>query len=105
MSGDDAAAEPVPAASPQLHGAEGPPNDISDCLGITVIGKSLVIKGDLSGSEDLFVDGEVDGSIMLHGQRLTVRAHGRVRANIDAGVVMVHGRVEGNIQARHRRIA
>src|ERR1035437_10963098 len=59
---------------------------------IATIGQSLVVKGDLSGSEDLVVDGEVDGSIALHGQSLTVLPNGRVRANIGAGNVVVQGR-------------
>jgi len=66
---------------------------------IATIGQSLVVKGELSGSEDLVVDGEVDGSIALHGQSLTVLPNGRVRANIEAGNVIVHGRVDGDIHA------
>src|ERR1022692_1622274 len=66
---------------------------------IATIGQSLVVKGELSGSEDLVVNGEVDGSIALRGQSLTVLPNGRVRANIEAGNVIVHGRVEGDIHA------
>ena len=69
---------------------------------IATIGQSLVVKGELSGSEDLVVDGEVDGSIALHGQNLTVLPNGRVRANIEAGDVIVHGRVDGDIHASDR---
>ena len=69
---------------------------------IATIGQSLVVKGELSGSEDLVVDGEVDGSIALHGQNLTVLPNGRVRANIEAGNVIVHGRVDGDIHASDR---
>ena len=66
------------------------------------IGKLLVVKGEVSGEEALVVDGEVEGSIMLHGQRLTVRTNGRVRAIIEARHVILHGRVEGDIQATER---
>src|ERR1035437_7358428 len=59
---------------------------------IATIGQSLVVKGELSGSEDLVVAGEVDGSIALPGQSLTVLPNGRVRANIGAGNVVVQGR-------------
>lgn len=69
---------------------------------IATIGQSLVVKGELSGSEDLVVEGEVDGSIALHGQSLTVLPNGRVRANIEAGNVIVHGRVDGDIHASDR---
>src|ERR1039457_2611071 len=69
---------------------------------IATIGQSLVVKGELSGSEDLVVDGEVDGSIALHGHTLTVLSNGRVRANIEAGHVILHGRVDGDIHASDR---
>ena len=63
------------------------------------IGKSVVVKGELSGSEDLYLDGEVEGSIELRGHNLTVGPHGRVRAHTRAKDVTVHGKVEGNISA------
>ena len=66
---------------------------------VATIGKSVVVKGELSGSEDLIVDGEVEGSITLRGQSLTIGPNGRVRANIEARNVIVHGRVDGNIHA------
>jgi len=69
---------------------------------IATIGKSVVVKGELSGSEDLVVDGEVEGSIALRGQSLTIGPNGRVRANIEARNVIVHGRVDGNIYASER---
>lgn len=61
------------------------------------IGKSVIIKGELSGSEDLYLDGEVEGSVDLKQHSLTVGPHGRIRANIRAREVLVHGRVEGNV--------
>ncbi len=63
------------------------------------IGKSVVIKGELSGSEDLYLDGEVEGTIELRGNSLTVGPNGRVRANTHAKDVVVHGKVNGNIRA------
>ena len=69
---------------------------------IATIGKSVVVKGELSGSEDLIVDGEVEGSITLRGQSLTIGPNGRVRANIEARNVIVHGRLDGNIHASDR---
>jgi cytoskeletal protein CcmA (bactofilin family) len=62
----------------------------------------LVVKGELSGKEALVVDGEVEGSITLHGQRLTVRPNGRIRGNIEARHVILQGRVEGDILASDR---
>jgi cytoskeletal protein CcmA (bactofilin family) len=69
---------------------------------IATIGKSVVVKGELSGSEDLVVDGEVEGSITLRGQSLTIGPNGRVRANIEARNVILHGRVDGDIHASDR---
>ena len=69
---------------------------------VATIGKSVIVKGELSGSEDLYVDGEVEGSINLRGQSLTIGPNGRVHANIEARNVIVHGRVDGNIKASDR---
>jgi cytoskeletal protein CcmA (bactofilin family) len=66
------------------------------------IGKSVLVKGELSGSEDLYLDGEVEGSIDLKGHSLTIGPNGRVRANVNARDVVVHGKVEGNLRAVER---
>src|SRR5438477_12238482 len=66
------------------------------------IGKSVLIKGELSGSEDLYLDGEVEGSIELRQHSLTIGPHGRVRANIHAREVVVHGKVDGNVRGDDR---
>lgn len=66
------------------------------------IGKSVAIKGELSGSEDLYIDGQVEGSIELQGSSLTVGPNGQVRANVNAKVVIIHGKLEGNIRASDR---
>lgn len=66
------------------------------------IGKSVMIKGELSGSEDLYLDGEVEGSIELHDHNLTVGPNGRVKANINAKEVIIQGKVDGNILGSDR---
>jgi cytoskeletal protein CcmA (bactofilin family) len=66
------------------------------------IGKSVLVKGELSGSEDLYLDGEVEGSIELRGHSLIIGPHGRVRANIHARDIVVHGKVEGNVRGSDR---
>jgi len=71
-------------------------------VGFAHIGKSVFIKGELSGSEDIYVDGEVDGSIQLSGNSLTIGPNGRVHANVSAKSVTVGGSLEGNIQATER---
>jgi cytoskeletal protein CcmA (bactofilin family) len=66
------------------------------------IGRSVVIKGELSGSEDLYVDGQVEGSIELRGNSLIIGPNGQVRANVNAKGVVVQGKLDGNIQASDR---
>ena len=70
--------------------------------GSTVIGKSVVIRGEISGSEDLFLDGEIEGTITLTESRLTVGPNARVRADINVQDVVVFGRLEGKINATGR---
>jgi cytoskeletal protein CcmA (bactofilin family) len=66
------------------------------------IGKSVMVKGELSGSEDLYFDGEAEGSVDLHEHSLTVGPNGRIRATILAREIIVHGKVEGNVRASER---
>jgi len=66
------------------------------------IGKSVSIKGELSGSEDVYVDGQLEGKVDLAGNSLTVGPNGRVHANIVAKTVTVAGTLDGNIQASER---
>ena len=66
------------------------------------IGKSLFVKGEVSGSESLYIDGKVEGAINLPGNRVTVGRNGQVAANITAREVVVLGKVRGNIQASDR---
>ena len=70
--------------------------------GLAQIGKSVVIKGELSGSEDLYLDGQVEGSIALKGNSLTVGPNGQLKASVDAKSVVVQGKIEGNILASDR---
>ncbi len=66
------------------------------------IGKSLVIKGEVTGSESLYIDGKVEGSINLPGNRVTVGRNGQVSATITAREVIVQGKILGNVHASER---
>jgi cytoskeletal protein CcmA (bactofilin family) len=66
------------------------------------IGRSVVVKGELSGSEDLYIDGQVEGTIELRQNSLTIGPHGQVKANVSAKDVVVQGKLEGNIHASER---
>jgi len=85
------------AARPASAGVTGVPSGDQ-----ATIGKSLVVKGELSGSESLYIDGKVEGAINLPGNRVTVGRNGQVAANISAREVVVLGKVRGNIQASDR---
>jgi cytoskeletal protein CcmA (bactofilin family) len=87
-------AEPVSAprpASPAMNTQEQ-----------ATLGKSLVIKGEVTGSESLYIDGRVEGSINLPGNRVTVGRNGVVSANISAREIVVLGKVRGNMTASDR---
>jgi cytoskeletal protein CcmA (bactofilin family) len=66
------------------------------------IGKSVFVKGELSGSEDLYIDGNVEGKIELRNHSLTVGPNGTVKANVSAKAVVVLGKLEGAVNASDR---
>ena len=68
----------------------------------TVVGKGICIRGEVSGEEDFFLDGVLEGNITLAGKRLTVGANGVIHADIVAGDLVVFGRVEGSVKASGR---
>jgi cytoskeletal protein CcmA (bactofilin family) len=70
--------------------------------GSTAIGPSVTIVGQISGKEDVLLDCTVEGTISLPGNRLTVGAKARIRADIEAQDVVIYGRVDGNIHATGR---
>jgi cytoskeletal protein CcmA (bactofilin family) len=70
--------------------------------GSTVIGKSVIIRGDLSGHEDLYIDGDIEGTITLKESRLTIGPNAQIRADINVGDVVIFGKLAGNIHATGR---
>ena len=66
------------------------------------IGKSIAIKGDLTGNEDMVIEGKVDGKVELPNNQLTVGANGTVRAEVNAKAVVIVGRVTGNVNGTER---
>src|SRR3954468_12756971 len=98
-SGQPAAPPPSPApnvAASHAPRAEAKPNMEKD---IVNIGKSVVIKGELNGSEDLTIEGHVEGTIQLRDHVLTIGANGRIKAQVFAKAVIVLGEVTGNVTA------
>ena len=66
------------------------------------IGRSLCIKGEITGSESLFIDGKVEGSINLTDNRVTIGRNGDVKANVSAKEVVVMGKLPGNVVVSDR---
>ena len=69
---------------------------------VTTIGETIVFKGELSGDEDLVIDGQVEGKINLNRNALTVGEHGKVKAAVVAKTVVVAGKVRGDIMAAEK---
>ena len=88
-----AVADPTSGAMPRLP-----------CKGLdpSNIGKSFLIKGDINGSGELYIDGHVEGTVHLPGDRVTVGPNGRVAADITAAEVSVRGSVHGKLTASER---
>ena len=69
---------------------------------IVNIGKSVVIKGELNGSEDLTIEGQVEGTIQLRDHVLTIGPNGKIKAQVFAKAVIVLGEVHGNVTASEK---
>ena len=94
---------PTTSATSERESAPAPPRPISTTTADqATIGKSLVIKGEVTGSESLYIDGRVEGSINLSGNRVTIGRNGVVAANINAREIVVLGKVRGNLTASDR---
>jgi cytoskeletal protein CcmA (bactofilin family) len=75
---------------------------ISTVRNLQCLGASLTVKGEISGDEDLQIDGKVEGQVSLRGRRLTVGRTGQLTSEVTAGEVVVYGKVSGNVHARDR---
>jgi cytoskeletal protein CcmA (bactofilin family) len=89
---DEASTGRLSQAPPALPAAADP----------ATIGKSLHIKGEVTGSESLYIDGKLEGAVNLPVSRVTVGRNAQVFANITASEVVVHGTVRGNVNASDR---
>src|SRR3984893_5029166 len=94
MANEQPTVGPRPATSPS--------SSTTTTADQATIGKSLVIKGEVTGSESLYIDGRVEGSISLAGNRVTIGRNGVVAANINAREIVVLGKVRGNLTASDR---
>ena len=100
---------PPPAPPPVVHQSTTPRVEsvqpvqpVHQEKSIVNIGKSVIIKGELSGSEDLTIEGQVEGKIELRQNILTIGPNGKIKAQVFAKTVVVQGEVTGNITATER---
>jgi cytoskeletal protein CcmA (bactofilin family) len=100
-----AAEAPTPAPGPRVEPG------VRSVAGLTaevvqpsggIITSTLIIKGEVRGSDDLYIDGEVQGTIHLSNGRVTVGPHGKISADVDAREIIVRGKVTGALRGRER---
>jgi cytoskeletal protein CcmA (bactofilin family) len=89
----------TPASSPNAY---NPIKNVTAPVDQATIGRTLVIKGEISGSEALYIDGRIEGKITMPESRVTIGRNGKVDASIQAREVVVMGKVNGNIQCSDR---
>ena len=91
-----------PSASKDSSAARTPA-DVKPASNVVMnLGKSVIIKGELSASEDLTLYGRMEGSVKLPGHTLTIAQHADIKAAITANAVVIQGAVTGNVTARER---
>jgi cytoskeletal protein CcmA (bactofilin family) len=89
----------APASNPNTY---NPVKNVTAPVDQATIGRTLVIKGEISGSEALYIDGSIEGKITMPESRVTIGRNGKVDASIQAREVVVMGKVNGNIQCSDR---
>ena len=95
-------AAPVAPVQPAPVSAAPQPDIRRNERDVVNIGKSVVIKGELNGSEDLTVEGQVEGKIELKEHVLTIGPNGKIKAQVFAKAVIVLGEVHGNVTATEK---
>jgi len=89
------------ATTQNTTGAIRPTGAVTDS-GVARLGPALQVKGEISGREDLLIDGLVEGSVKLERGKLTIGRTAKVTADIAAGEVVVGGHLKGNVNAKNR---
>ena len=80
----------------------GTTNGITPPVEQATIGRSMVIKGEVTAGESLYIDGTIDGTITVSEHRVTIGRNGTVHADINAREVVIMGKVQGNVQCTDR---
>jgi cytoskeletal protein CcmA (bactofilin family) len=92
----------APAPNPNVSQNPNPVKTVGAPVEQATIGRTLVIKGELSASESLYIDGRIEGKITMPDHRVTIGRNGIVQANISAKEVVVMGKVSGNVDCTDR---
>src|SRR5213594_78669 len=88
--------------TPSTLNPAAPTKTVTSPIEQATIGRTLVIKGEVSGSESLYVDGKIEGTLTFKDHRVTVGRNGVVQANISAREVVIMGKVTGNVECSDR---
>ena len=107
---EEAPRPPQPVSTPPVVAPPAPPQSqsmprvepVQQEKAIVNIGKSVIIKGELSGSEDLTIEGQVEGKIELRQNVLTIGPNAKIKAQVQARAVVVEGQVQGNISTSEK---
>jgi cytoskeletal protein CcmA (bactofilin family) len=100
LSTSEPPAAPAPAASPR----PAPAPAAEPRAAKTMLSRAVSLKGELSGREDVCIDGEFEGQIRVSGASVTIGANGRVAAEVEADEIFVEGRIEGTLRAHQRAV-
>ncbi len=95
---------PQPMPVPPAQSTPVPQNFVVHSRERALIGPTITVKGDLSGEEDLLIEGQVEGKIQLHRHNVTVGKNGRIKADIYGKIITVEGSVEGNLYGEEQLI-
>ena len=91
-----------PSFTPSTPNQLTPVKTMTSPIEQATIGRTVVIKGEVSGNESLYIDGKIEGSITFKDHRVTVGRNGVVQANISAREVVIMGKVTGNVECSDR---
>jgi cytoskeletal protein CcmA (bactofilin family) len=91
-----------PSFTPTTPNQLTPVKTMTSPIEQATIGRTVVIKGEISGNESLYIDGRVEGSVTFKDHRVTVGRNGVVQANISAREVVIMGKVTGNVECSDR---
>lgn len=91
-----------PSFTPSTPNQLTPVKTMTSPIEQATIGRTVVIKGEVSGNESLYIDGRVEGSVTFKDHRVTVGRNGVVQANISAREVVIMGKVTGNVECSDR---